>query len=125
MSWKSTGWLKKEIFGALTQQLHAKPSCGRSIFQPPEGTVQADESGPRCSFEEQAMRGTRAVSGKGLTALICSLLMVFQPILGAPASSPTGTVNRGGQMQVAGARTLAGAIVEAMPFLRLCPSFSE
>ena len=71
------------------------------------------------------MRGTRAVSGKGLTALICSLLMVFQPILGAPAPSPTGAVNRGGQMQAAGARTLAGTIVEAMPFLLLCLSFSE
>ena len=71
------------------------------------------------------MRGKRAVSGKGLTALICSLLMVFQPILGAPAPSPTGAVNRGGQMQAAGARTLAGTIVEAMPFLLLCLSFSE
>ena len=71
------------------------------------------------------MRGTRAVSGKGLTALICSLLMVFQPILGAPAPSPTGTVCRGAQMQAASARTLAGTFVEAIPFLPLCLPFSE
>lgn len=34
------------------------------------------------------MRGIQAI--KGLTALICSLLMVFQPVLGAPTPSPTG-----------------------------------
>jgi hypothetical protein len=71
------------------------------------------------------MRGTGEVAGKGLTALICSLLMVFEPILGAPAPSPTGAVNRGGQVQAAGACTLAGTIVEAMPFLLLFLSFPE
>ena len=71
------------------------------------------------------MRGTRAAAAKCLTALICSLLMVFQPILGAPASSPTGAVNRGGQVQAAGARALAGTIVETMPFLLLFLSFPE
>ena len=71
------------------------------------------------------MRGTREVAGKGLTALICSLLMVFEPILGAPAPSPTGPVDRGGQVQAAGACTLAGTIAEAMPFLLLFLSFPE
>jgi len=71
------------------------------------------------------MRGTGEVAGKGLTALICSLLMVFEPILGAPAPSPTGPVDRGGQVQAAGACTLAGTIVEAMPFLLLFLSFPE
>jgi hypothetical protein len=71
------------------------------------------------------MRGTGAVAAKGLTALICSLLMVFQPILGAPAPSPTGAVNRGAQVQAAGACALAGAIVETMPFLLLFLSFPE
>src|SRR5215469_13591432 len=71
------------------------------------------------------MRGTGEVAGKGLTALICSLLMVFEPILGAPAPSPTGAVDRGGQVQAAGACTLAGTIVEVMPFLLLFLSFPE
>ena len=71
------------------------------------------------------MRGTRAAAAKCLTALICSLLMVFQPILGAPAPSPTGAVNRGGQVQAAGARALTGTIVETMPFLLLFLSFPE
>src|SRR6516164_10191914 len=125
MSSKSTGCLKKEIFGALTQQLHAKPSCGRSISRAPEGTVWADESGTRWRFEEETMRGTGAVAAKGLTALICSLLMVFQPILGAPTPLPTGAVNRGRQVQAAGARARAGTIVETMPFLLLFLSFPE
>jgi hypothetical protein len=71
------------------------------------------------------MRGTGAVAAKGLTALICSLLMVFQPILGAPAPSPTGAANRGAQVRAAGTRALAGTIVEAMPFLLLFPSLPE
>jgi len=71
------------------------------------------------------MRGTRRAAARGVTALICSLLMVFQPILGAPAPSPTGAVNRGAQVQAAGARALAGTIVEAMPFLLLFLSFPE
>src|SRR5215469_6233656 len=71
------------------------------------------------------MRGTRELAGERLAALICSLLMVFEPILGAPAPSPTGAVIRGGQVQAAGACTLAGTIVEAMPFLRLYLSFAE
>jgi len=61
MSWKSTGWLK-EIFGALTQQLHAKPSCGRSIFQPPEGQYERTSPGRdgvlrsrQCEESEQSL----------------------------------------------------------------------
>ena len=72
------------------------------------------------------MRGTGAVAAKGLTALICSLLMVFQPILGAPAPSPTAAVNRVRQVQAAPcARALAGTILETMPFLLLFLSFPE
>jgi hypothetical protein len=51
--------------------------------------------------------------------------MVFQPILGAPAPSSTGAVNRCGQVQAAGARALAGTIVETMPFLLLFLSSPE
>ena len=51
--------------------------------------------------------------------------MVFQPILGAPAPSLAAAVNKGGQVQTGGARTRAGTIVEAVPFLLLFISFPE
>jgi hypothetical protein len=71
------------------------------------------------------MRRTGAVAARGLTALICSLLMVFQPILGAPTPLSIGAVNRGKQVQAAGACALAGTIVETMPFLLLFFSFPK
>src|SRR5208337_4938166 len=40
-------------------------------------------SGCRTDFEEEAMREIGAIGGRGLLALICSLLLVFPPVSGA------------------------------------------
>ena len=67
------------------------------------------------------MREIRALSGRALLALICSLLMVFQPIFAVPDPSATVGLNRGGQIQLCGAvaltRTVLAAMFVALPFV--------
>jgi hypothetical protein len=59
------------------------------------------------------MKEARAIGGKGLLALICSLLMVFQPVFGAPTVAPIGTVNGKGPIQLNGLPAAAGTTVYA------------
>ncbi len=68
------------------------------------------------------MRETRAV-GKGLIGVICSLLMVLQPVWGAQVPSAAGAVASSGQIPVNGAPgpTRVGPMLVAL----LLPSHSE
>ncbi len=66
------------------------------------------------------MREIRAVSGRSLLALICSLLIVFQPIFAVPDPSIVG-LNTGEQIQPSSAfalaRTVLAAMFVALPFV--------
>jgi hypothetical protein len=70
------------------------------------------------------MRETRAV-GKGLIGVICSLLMVLQPVWGAQAPSVAGAVASSGQIPVSGASAPAGMRVGPMLVALPLPSHSE
>lgn len=67
------------------------------------------------------MREIRAISSRGLLALICSLLMVFQPVFAASDPAVIAGVNSNGQIQLDDALALAGTMVAAtavaVPFL--------
>ena len=60
------------------------------------------------------MKGRRATGGKGLIALVCSLLMVFQPVLAAPPSSVTGAVRNSLPIHLYATPALLGTHVNAM-----------
>lgn len=72
-------------------------------------------------FKEKAMRETRAMSGRGLSALICSLLMISQP--GFAASEPEGIAGRSSSGQIewdnslALAETMVAATAVVLPLL--------
>jgi hypothetical protein len=59
------------------------------------------------------MKEARAIGEKGLLALICSLLMAFQPVFGAPSALPIGTVNGKGPIRLNGLPAAAGTTVYA------------
>jgi hypothetical protein len=67
------------------------------------------------------MREIRAISGRGLLALLCSLLIVFQPVSAASEPAVIAGVNSSGQVQLDDALTLAGTMVAAkavtLPFI--------
>src|SRR5713226_7086199 len=67
------------------------------------------------------MREIRATSGRGLLGLICSLLMVFQPVSAASDPPVIAGVNSSGQIQLDDALALAGTMVTAtavaLPFI--------
>ncbi len=71
------------------------------------------------------MRETRPVGRRSLTALICSLLMVFQPVFGAPAPLVTGALDSDEQIQVNRTPALAGTIVHTMSVALLFLSHPE
>jgi len=72
-------------------------------------------------FKEKAMREIRAMSGRGLLALICSLLMVSQP--GFAATGPEGIAGGSSSGQIgwdnalALAETMVAATAVALPLL--------
>jgi len=67
------------------------------------------------------MREIRAMSGRCLLALICSLLMVFQPVSAASDPAATAGINSSGQIQLddalALAVTMVAATAVALPFI--------
>lgn len=67
------------------------------------------------------MREIRAMSGRGLLALICSLMMVFQPIFAASDPAAITDANGSGQFQmedaIALAETMAASMAVALPSL--------
>jgi Carboxypeptidase regulatory-like domain len=71
------------------------------------------------------MRETRAIGRKGLIGVICSLLMVFQPVFGAQSPSAAGAVASGGQIRGSGLPALLGTSVDAMLVALLSLSHPE
>lgn len=60
------------------------------------------------------MKKERAtITAKGLLALVCSFLMVCQPVWGAPPPVPIGRVSGGGPVQLNGIAAPTGTIVYA------------
>ncbi|HEV2386523.1 MAG TPA: hypothetical protein VGS20_04635 [Candidatus Acidoferrales bacterium] len=59
------------------------------------------------------MSKTGAVGGKVFLALVCSLLLAFQPVWGAPAPAPIGRVSGPGPVELNGIAAPTGTIVYA------------
>jgi Carboxypeptidase regulatory-like domain len=87
-----------------------KPFFGRSISQHAETIgklLSVNSSGTKTDSKESVMRETRAMSGRGLLALICSLLIAFPPISAASDSAPIAGANSTEQIQSGDALALA------------------
>ena len=61
------------------------------------------------------MREIRAMSGRGMLVLICSLLMVFQPVSAASDPPVIAGVNTSGPIQSNDALALEGTMVAVTP----------
>jgi hypothetical protein len=57
------------------------------------------------------MRAMRAIGEKGLLAMLCSMLMAFQPVFGTPAAQFLGTMNGSGPLELNGITVPTGTLV--------------
>jgi Carboxypeptidase regulatory-like domain len=68
-------------------------------------------------FAEDTMRGLRRIGAKGLLALVCSVLVTFQPVFGAQETSGVDGGKSGGQAMMFMASLVPGEVASGAPEL--------